>query len=410
MLDALANIGSQYARLVNGGDHRTISTFKQAYLDYLHRMLSSMKSVYLVFPHLDPANRQDMKDTESEDLVQYISLAQHVVGNIIQYCASFVKEVDRTFKDLPILDYFVNGETFPQPGSNEMAYAAQRLRGVARKDSNRPFSNGTQADLFWSVKSFLEKTVRNGRQEDFVEFCELALEMDTNVDLNDHVVALRTFIVEGMFCEYLRMAAEVPEVGNPVWSYVLPCLMAARDIYGASWKRAIRDDELGLRRFVDELTEFMIAMQSTAVIAAGQVRLGDCALYSLVCGWIFDFVVLVENVVWSLNTRTALSGMSFHSIYLTSGDYQSSLARLLGIYQCIAKGNEIDVCDQSWVDGLVQQRSNWTYVRGAVRREVRMDLPHHLEGCPTEKIEEIWSLALGKKPVYMDDLAAMYIV
>src|SRR5271170_2467413 len=100
-----------------------------------------------------------MKDSESEDLIQYISLAQHVIGNILQYCTSFIKEIDRTFKDLPILGYFTNPETFPQPGSNEIGYAAQRLRGVVRKDPHRPFSNATQTEIFWSIKSFLEKSV-----------------------------------------------------------------------------------------------------------------------------------------------------------------------------------------------------------------------------------------------------------
>jgi len=112
-----------------------------------------------------------MANSDSEILVQYVSLAQHVVGNIIQHCAHFLKESHRTFEDLPILDFFTNGETFPQPGANEVTYAAQRLRGSARKDSRRPFSNGTQMDIFWSVKSFLEKTVRNNRQRDFLDFC-----------------------------------------------------------------------------------------------------------------------------------------------------------------------------------------------------------------------------------------------
>src|SRR5277367_6465740 len=142
-IDTLANAGKHFENLLREGDHAAISICKQRYLDYLHRMLLSMKTIYLVsLTSTTPSNNQEMKAQESENL------AQHVVGNIIQYCSSFLKEIDRTFKDLPILDYFTSGETFPQPGSNEIGYAAQRLRGIARKDMGRAFSHATQTDVF----------------------------------------------------------------------------------------------------------------------------------------------------------------------------------------------------------------------------------------------------------------------
>ena len=51
-IDALANIGKRFETLLREGDHAVISICKQRYLDYLHRMLSSMKSIYIVPPYL----------------------------------------------------------------------------------------------------------------------------------------------------------------------------------------------------------------------------------------------------------------------------------------------------------------------------------------------------------------------
>jgi hypothetical protein len=251
-----------------------------------------------------------MKDTESEDLVQYISLSQHVVGNVIQYCASFVKEIDRTFKDLPILDYFTNSETFPQPGSNEIAYAAQRLRGVARKDSRRPFSNATQTDIFWSIKSFLEKSVRNNREWDFVEFCVLALCEDKEEAVGDHITLLRTFVVQDIFCEYLRTAREGPDVGNPAWAYVLPCLAAVREIYACAWESMVRDDINGLKCFMDDLTALMLAMQRVLKLIAYQnAQLAD-GLYLAITAKILDFGIFVGHVVFYTGDLVPIRGIA----------------------------------------------------------------------------------------------------
>jgi hypothetical protein len=251
-----------------------------------------------------------MKDTESEDLVQYISLVQHVVGNVIQYCASFVKEIDRTFKDLPILDYFTNSETFPQPGSNEIAYAAQRLRGVARKDSRRPFSNATQTDIFWSIKSFLEKSVRNNREWDFVEFCALALCEDKEEAVGDHITLLRTFVVQDIFCEYLRIVREGPDVGNPAWAYVLPCLAAVREIYACVWESMVRDDINGLKGFMEDLTALMLAMQGVLELIAYQnAQLVD-GLYLAITAKIFDFGIFVGHVVFYTEDLLSIRGIA----------------------------------------------------------------------------------------------------
>lgn len=246
-----------------------------------------------------------MKDTESEDLVQYISLSQHVVGNVIQYCASFIKEIDRTFKDLPILDYFTNGETFPQPGSNEIAYAAQRLRGLARKDPNRPFSYATRTDVFWSVKSFLERSVRNSRERDFVEFCVLAL-CEGDEAIGDHVGLLRTFVVQDIFCEYFRVAREAPDLGNPAWGYVLPCLIAIREVYACVWEFMAQENIAGLRALMADLSKLMFAMYGIVELLQGQLQRHDHGLYNLVCARIFDFVIFVDHVVFY--TKTLLVG------------------------------------------------------------------------------------------------------
>ena len=249
-----------------------------------------------------------MKDTESDDLVQYISLVQHVVGNIIQYCTAFIKEIDRTFKDLPILDYFTNGETFPQPGSNEIAYAAQRLRGVARKDSNRQFSNATQTDVFWSIKGFLEKSIRNSREREFVEFCVLAL-CEGDEALGDHVATLRTFVVRDIFCEYFRIAMEAPDVGNSAWGYILPCLTAVRELYACEFESILREDVLGLKVFMDDLINLMLAVHGVMELIAGQGPLAAGNLYSVVCARTFDFVIFVDHVVFYTKDIVELRSM-----------------------------------------------------------------------------------------------------
>jgi hypothetical protein len=249
-----------------------------------------------------------MKDTESDDLVQYISLVQHVVGNIIQYCTAFIKEIDRTFKDLPILDYFTNGETFPQPGSNEIVYAAQRLRGVARKDSNRRFSNATQTDVFWSIKGFLEKSIRNSREREFVEFCVLAL-CESDEALADHVATLRTFVVRDIFCEYFRIAMEAPDVGNSAWGYILPCLTAVRELYACEFGSILREDVLGLKVFMDDLINLMLVVHGVMELIAGQGQLAAGNLYSVVCVRTFDFVIFVDHVVFYTKDIVELRGM-----------------------------------------------------------------------------------------------------
>jgi hypothetical protein len=250
-----------------------------------------------------------MKNTESEDLIQYISLAQHVVGNVIQYCASFIKEIDRTFKDLPILDFFTNSETFPQPGSNEIGFAAQRLRGVARKDSHRPFSNATRTDIFWSIKSSLEKSVRSNREWEFVEFCVLALCEDKEEAVGDHVGLLRTFVVHEIFCEYLKIAKEAPDVGNPVWVYVLPCLAAIREIYACVWESLVREDTVGLGRFTEDLMVVMLAMQGILDLVDYRNPQSNDSVYLAVTAKIFDFGIFVDHVAFYIQDLTQIKGI-----------------------------------------------------------------------------------------------------
>lgn len=49
-VDTLANVGKQFETLLREGDHAAISICKQRYLDYLQRMLLSMKAIYIVSP------------------------------------------------------------------------------------------------------------------------------------------------------------------------------------------------------------------------------------------------------------------------------------------------------------------------------------------------------------------------
>jgi len=253
-----------------------------------------------------------MKAQESENLIQYVSLAQHVVGNIIQYCSSFLNEIDRTFKDLPILDYFTSGETFPQPGSNEIGYAAQRLRGIARKDAARSFSHATQTDLFWWFKSFLEKCVQSGKEGEFVEFCVLAL-CEGDETVGDHVAELRGFVVREIFGEYLRIVKEAPELGNPGWGYGLVCLRAVREIYACGWESMFRENIAGLKAYLEDLWDLLVVMCGIADIVAGQAQRQEGGLYSVVCARIFDFVILVDHVVFYTKDIVQIRG-NFSSV------------------------------------------------------------------------------------------------
>lgn len=248
-----------------------------------------------------------MKDQESENLVHYVSLAQHVVGNIIQYCSSFLKEIDRTFKDIPILDYFTSGETFPQPGANEIGYASQRLRGIARKDVGPLFSHATQIDVFWGVKSFLEKCAQSDREMEFVDFCVLSLcEGDEMVD--DHVTGLRRFVVRDIFCEYLRIVKEAPELGNPAWGYVMPLLRAVREVYACVWESLVRSNISGLEGLMEDLWELMVAMRGVTDVIAGQAQRQEGGLYRMVCARMFDIVILVDHIVFYTKEITQVQG------------------------------------------------------------------------------------------------------
>jgi len=258
-----------------------------------------------------------MANSDSEILVQYVSLAQHVVGNIIQHCAHFLKESHRTFEDLPILDFFTNGETFPQPGANEVTYAAQRLRGSARKDSRRPFSNGTQMDIFWSVKSFLEKTVRNNRQRDFLDFCVGAFCEGTEDGLGTHVEALRTFVMQDIICEYFRLVTEAPEITNPTWGYVLPCLAAVREIYAYRWEGLTRENIEGLKGFTGELFRISVAMHAMLSVLAYQLDEHEDGPYVSVCAGVFDFIIFVKHVLFFLKNVGQIQGTANFVRFLT---------------------------------------------------------------------------------------------
>jgi hypothetical protein len=324
-------MGKHFEQLVREKDNAATAACKQRHLDCLHQMVSTMKSIYLVTPPFSKdLTSQEMKGTESEDLVQYISLSQHVVGNIIQYCSSFLKEIDRTFKDLPILDYFLSGETFPQPGSNEIVYAAQRLRGIARKDGNRNFSHAIQTQIFWNVKSFLERAVQNSREDEFVEFTVLALGEEDGGGVGDHVRFLRRFVVEDMFCEYFRLARENPSSDSPVWGYVVPISRCVRKVFGCLWETMARENVDAIVDFVDLLVKLSMAMFGVVEIIWDQARLGRIP-YIIVCARTFDFMIFVDHVQFYCKDIPALAGtfkvlgpfLNFRQIKFTRPDTRS---------------------------------------------------------------------------------------
>ena len=349
-----------------------------------------------------------MKQDESEDLVQYISLAQHVVGNIIQYC-SFVKEIDRSFEDLPILDYFTNGETFPQPGSNEISYAAQRLQGIARKDTHHPFSNATQMEVFWNIKSFLEKCVQNAREEDFVKFVVLAL-CESDETVGNHVGLLRNFAIRDIFCEYLGIAREAPDTGNPAFGYIIPWLRAVREIYSCVWQFVDGANVATLKNLMFDLLVLVVAMYNLAELLAGQVERFQQEFYSVVWCRILDFIIFVDHVVFYSEQIFLLRGISPRISLANPLEEIDRMRRLTGLFRRLVEGLEPTPNEREWVESLLAGIPRNNYMRTTVRREMRsLQLP--VAEISPKKMKEISRLLVGEamRSPLDEEIAGMYI-
>ncbi|BFZ59299.1 hypothetical protein YB2330_000305 [Saitoella coloradoensis] len=148
----------------------------------------------------------------SGDLTEYIALVQQVVGNVLQFCSTFVTE-----SSLPDLVWFLNAEHFPQPPEHA-AYDVQRLRAYARQDITKGFMQGVIHD---KIKTRCEDVLVAGESDKpFIIFIAAVLKEDEVRDVQ--LEYLRSFVVRAIICPYLRSEAMV---------YIPPMLGALREVY-----------------------------------------------------------------------------------------------------------------------------------------------------------------------------------
>ena len=102
------------------------------------------------------------------------------------------------------------------------------------------------------------------------------------------------------------------DVGNPVWGYVVTSLVAVREVCASVWEMTTKDGD-GLEILLDDLLALMVVMHGVSERFAEHVRRGEGGLYSVVCARIFDFVVLVDHVVFYVKQEVQLRGTSAYS-------------------------------------------------------------------------------------------------
>ena len=81
------------------------------------------------------------------------------------------------------------------------------------------------------------------------------------------------------------------------------------------------------------------------------------------------------------------------------------------MFRFTARGVENSHDDKVWVESLLAQRTRWSQIRSAVRREIRFDLQDvQFTSVPTKKLEEIWLALTGEtKKMAFDEVIEMYI-
>ncbi|GAO50790.1 hypothetical protein SAICODRAFT_106627 [Saitoella complicata NRRL Y-17804] len=148
----------------------------------------------------------------SGDLTEYIALVQQVVGNVLQFCSTFVTE-----RCLPDLVWFLNAEHFPQPPEHA-AYDIQRLRVYAGQDITKGFVQDVIHD---KIKTRCEDVlVACESDKPFIIFLAALLKEDEVRDVQ--LEYLRSLVVRAIICPYLRPEAVV---------YIPPMLGALREVY-----------------------------------------------------------------------------------------------------------------------------------------------------------------------------------
>ena len=146
--------------------------------------------------------------------------------------------------------------------------------------------------------------MRNGEEgeDEFMEFCVLAMGEREEGVLGDHVVELRRFVVCDVFCEWFRMAAERSDGRDLVWGYVVPCLNAVRAVYASVWEKLLSNDVDAIQRFVDDL---LVLMTTLFVVVEAIEHRGR---YSILYARAVDFVIFVDHVVFYIKEIATLQG------------------------------------------------------------------------------------------------------
>ncbi|WBW73608.1 DNA repair protein Mus7/Mms22 [Schizosaccharomyces osmophilus] len=173
------------------------------FLQYLSSLLASMQSSY-----------ESLVYSGDEHSI-FISSAQRVVGDILQYCSPFANE-----RNLAGLRYFMDSARFPQP-PERLEYAAFRLRSYARKNLA---SNSSRSALFSFLKANFDVALLEQKQKDIMNLLTLAMG-SYSLDANDHwdveVSTLRKFCLKDLLLNYLSVKSLVASFYS---SLLLDCL------------------------------------------------------------------------------------------------------------------------------------------------------------------------------------------
>ncbi|EPY51868.1 DNA repair protein Mus7/Mms22 [Schizosaccharomyces cryophilus OY26] len=198
----LGNMAKVYDDVKNNHMER-LQYYQILFLQYLSSLLASMQNSYesLVY--------------SNDDHSIFISSAQRVVGDILQYCSPFANE-----KNLAGLRYFMDSARFPQP-PERLEYAAFRLRSYARKNLA---SNSSRSALFGFLKANFDIALLEQKQKDITNLLTLAMGSYSQ-DVNDYwdfeVSALRRFCLKELLLNYLSDKSLVASFYS---SLLLDCL------------------------------------------------------------------------------------------------------------------------------------------------------------------------------------------
>jgi hypothetical protein len=84
---------------------------------------------------------------------------------------------------------------------------------------------------------------------------------------------------------------------------------------------------------------------------------------------------------------------------------------MVDVFRLTARGVDVSREERAWVQDELAKRTQWSYIRGAVRREVRPGLPDvRFADVAIQKLEEIWHVLTDKRvEVNVDEVVEMYM-